>query len=122
MRILLVEDHAAVALISRNLLHEVHGHEVEHAATGAAALASMATFRPDLVLLDLNLPDTNGYEVARRVRADPAWDAVVLVAVTGFGLEVDPAEAEAAGIDAHFRKPMDFDLLPGLRRRHAGGR
>ena len=116
MKILLVEDHAAVAEISCNLLREVHEHEVTLASSGLAALAAMETFRPDLVLLDLNLPDISGYTVASRLRQDPRWQSTIVVALTGFGSELYPAQAEKSGIDAHFRKPMNFDLLPSLRR------
>lgn len=120
MKILLIEDHAAVAAVSINLLREVHEHEVEHACSAAAAFTLMPAFRPDLVLLDLNLPDLDGYEVAARLRADRTWDAVILVALSGFGSEIDSARAAACGIDAQFRKPMDFGVLPQLRRAVAG--
>ena len=116
MKILLVEDHAALADITCSLLREVYGHEVAHAESGAAALEAMETIEPDLVLLDVNLPDFNGYEVARRLRRDPRWQSTILVAVTGFGSDVDFTLAQASGIDAHFRKPMDFDLLPTIQR------
>ena len=87
-----------------------------HAATGAAALAALKTFEPEVVLLDIHLPDMLGYAVAREMRADPERDGVVIVALTGFGSQVSPSLAAAVGIDAHFRKPMDFDLLPTLKR------
>lgn len=116
MKILLVEDHAALAEMSCRLLRDVYDHEVGHAATGAAALEEFPRFRPELVLVDINLPDMNGYELAGRIRALPGADATVLVAVSGFGNIIDDDSARAAGFDAHFRKPMDFDLLPGLRR------
>lgn len=116
MRILLVEDHAAVADISCSLLREVHEHEVAHVGTGAAALAAIDKFRPDLVLLDLNLPDTSGYEVARQLRRAPRYDETLLVALTGFGNDVDPVRAREVGFDAHFRKPMDFAVLPSITR------
>jgi CheY-like chemotaxis protein len=117
MKILLVEDHAAVAEISGSQLRELHDHEVFHVSDGAAALAALPGFRPDLVLLDLHLPDMTGYEVAAKIRASGEWDAVILVAVTGFGSEIDPERAAEMGIDAHFRKPMNFDALPHIRRR-----
>ncbi|HEU5078934.1 MAG TPA: response regulator [Opitutaceae bacterium] len=116
MKILLVEDHPAVAEVSCNLLREVYGHEVVHVATGKAALEALAGFCPDMVLLDVHLPDMTGYDVAVRLRAEPKWESVILVALTGFGNEVDCARATAVGIDAHFRKPMDFELLSRLKR------
>lgn len=119
MKILLIEDHPAVAQISSSQLREIHGHDVRHAATGEDALAAVGDFAPDLVLLDVNLPDMCGYDVAARLRADLRWKDTILVALTGFGAEVDPARVAAAGIDACFQKPMDFGLLPTLKRRDA---
>jgi CheY-like chemotaxis protein len=116
MKILLVEDHAVLANVTCSLLREVYEHDVTHAETGAAALAAMETVQPDLVLLDINLPDLTGYEVAACLRRDPRWQSTILVAITGFGSEVDPSLARASGIDAHFRKPMDFGLLPAIKR------
>lgn len=119
MKILLVEDHAPLAEISCSQLREIHNHEVVHVTNGTSAIAALANLRPDLVLLDLNLPDMTGYDVAAQVRANGKWNSVVLVALTGFGSDVDPLRAAASGIDAHFRKPMDFDALPHIRRRSA---
>lgn len=119
MKILLVEDHAGLAQISCSQLREIHDHEVVHVANGKSAIAALENFRPDLVLLDLNLPDMTGYDVAANVRANGEWSSVVLVALTGFGSDLDPLRAEASGIDAYFRKPMDFDALPHIRRRSA---
>lgn len=116
MKILLVEDHPGLAEISCRLLRDLHGHEVRLASTGAEAIAAAGGEVPDLVLIDLNLPDMSGYDIARRLRQDAAFDATVLVAVTGFGSMVDPDFAKEVGIDAHFRKPMDFDVLEDLKR------
>lgn len=116
MKILLVEDHPGVAEISCRMLRDLHGHEVELAMTGKEALEAAGSALPDLVLIDLNLPDMSGYDVARQLRTDPAFDRTVLVAVTGFGSFVDDDYAKQMGIDAHFRKPMDFDVLEDLKR------
>jgi CheY-like chemotaxis protein len=116
MKILLVEDHAAVAQISYDVLREVHEHDVTLVSSGAAALAAMDLVRPDLVLLDLNLPDMSGYEVAARLRVDQRWQSTIIVALTGFGSELYPQAAASSGIDAHFRKPMPFALLPSIKR------
>lgn len=116
MKILLVEDHPGLAEISCRLLRDLYGHEVRLAPTGGEALAAAGAEVPDLVLIDLNLPDMNGYEIARRLRQDPAFDRTVLVAVSGFGNVVDDDRAKEVGIDAHFRKPMDFDVLDQLKR------
>jgi len=117
MKILLVEDHLALAEMSCRLLEDVHDHQVEHAATGARALELFPDFDPELVLVDINLPDMDGYDLARRIRQLPGAERTLLVALTGFGNIIDDTSAQAAGFDAHFRKPMNFDLLPSLRRR-----
>lgn len=117
MKILFVEDHPGLAEISCRLLRDVHGHEVRHALTGTEALHAARTIVPDIALIDMNLPDMDGYEVAEALRADPRYEGTVLVALTGFGNLVDDAKAAACGIDRHFRKPLDFELLGGLKRR-----
>ena len=117
MKVLLVEDHPALARISCDLLRDVYGHEVTYAPDGRTALLAAVACEPDLALIDLNLPDMNGYELAARLRAQARLAGTILVALTGFGLPLSPSEAEASGIDAVFRKPMDFELLPTLRRR-----
>jgi len=116
MKILLVEDHAVLADVCCRHLRDLHDHDVEHAATGAEALRRAQHFAPDLILIDLNLPDIDGYELARQLRADATFDKAVLVALTGWGNLVDETRAQSAGFDAHFRKPMDFEILPTLRR------
>jgi two-component system CheB/CheR fusion protein len=67
--------------------------------------------QPDVVLLDIGLPEMDGYEVARRIRQDPALQNIVLVAVTGYGLESDRVRSQEAGFDHHLVKPVDFDAL-----------
>lgn len=116
MKLLLVEDHARMAKIACDLLQMKYGHEVEHAPNGQAALAALGKSIPDMVLLDLSLPDMHGYKLAEKIRANPAYDKVVLVALTGFSITGDVESSRAAGIDAHYRKPMDFGELTGIKR------
>lgn len=116
MNVLLVEDHHDMAKMSAEFLRKFHGHEVHIAANGEEALAAVESFQPDLVLLDLHLPDMHGYELARKLRAQPRFANIILVALTGFGVTGDAEKSAAAGIDAHFRKPMDFGLLATLKR------
>jgi CheY-like chemotaxis protein len=70
--------------------------------------------RPDVVLLDIGLPKLNGYEIAARIRADPALKGMTLVAVTGYGQMQDRARASAAGFDHHLVKPVEFRALQDL--------
>lgn len=116
MKVLLVEDHPGLAKISCDLLRDVHGHDVRHAATGSEALEVSRKFDPDVVLLDLNLPDMHGYRLAEQLRTRPEFDRTVLVALTGFGITGDPKQSAAVGIDAHYRKPMNFEELEGIKR------
>jgi signal transduction histidine kinase len=86
------------------------GHEVRVAADGASGLVLAAEFRPQVVLADLGLPDIDGYEVGRRLRAQFGAD-VLLVAVTGYGQAEDRRRTEDAGFDAHLTKPVTPELL-----------
>lgn len=119
MKVLLIEDHAGLAKVSCDLLRQRYGHEVRHAATGQAALEAIPEFDPDLILLDLALPDGHGYRLAQQIRQLPSGDRAVLVALTAFALTGDEERSHAAGIDAHYRKPMDFAELPQIKRLRA---
>ena len=81
---------------------------------GIEAIEAAATFRPDVVLLDIGLPKLNGYETARRIREQPWSNGMVLVAVTGWGQEEDRQKTREAGFDAHLVKPIDFAALTKL--------
>ena len=87
------------------------------AETGATALQAASAEVPDLVLLDIDLPDMSGYEVARKLRFEPELDRTLLVAVTGYACFVEDTFSRAMGLDACFRKPMNFDEIARLRRR-----
>jgi len=80
---------------------------------GRSALADLAHIRPDIALLDIVMPDMTGYELARQVRAR-LGAAVRIVALTGFGLDEDRAQAIDAGFDQHIVKPVDASFLRSL--------
>ena len=110
--VLLVDDNRDAAEVVAALL--VHmGHAVRVAATGAEALAAAAQRRPDVAILDIGLPDMDGYALAARLRArEPAGQpALRLVALTGYGQQADVAQAGAAGFDLHLTKPATLDDL-----------
>ncbi len=119
MDILLVEDNpdAAESLV---LLLELLGHGVRHVREGRAALEAVAASSPALMLVDIGLPDMDGYEVARRVRACPELRRVVLVALTGYGADEDRRRAGEAGFDHHLVKPVEPSVLEDLVTRLAG--
>jgi signal transduction histidine kinase len=112
-RILVVDDSADSASMLCALL-ELNGHLVKTAANGKEAMAAVVAFRPDLVFLDIGLPDMSGYEVAARIRALKEAAGITLVALTGYGHEKDRQEAMAAGFDHHLVKPINFDALMAL--------
>jgi signal transduction histidine kinase len=120
-RILVVDDNRDAAE-TLGLLLQVQGHEVRTAHDGAAALAVLAeSYLPDVVLLDISLPGMDGYEVARRLRQNPALDTVLLVALTGYGNEEVRSQAQQAGFDHYMVKPLDLDALHALLARRAQG-
>ena len=108
--ILLVEDNSDARETLRLLL-ELDGHRVAVADTGERGIA-LALEQPfSVALIDIGLPDVDGYDVARRIRLAPTGDRVVLVALTGYGRPEDVRRAREAGFDAHVVKPVDPDTL-----------
>lgn len=93
---------------------ETMGHHVVIEHDSLQALERLNVFHPHVFLLDIGLPDLDGYELARRIRAIPAVAGALLVAVTGYGDEQARRQATAAGFDRHFVKPLDTDHLLAL--------
>ncbi|NIA56711.1 response regulator [Massilia sp. TW-1] len=93
---------------------DAHGNLVYQAAGGASGIDIANSCRPDVAIVDIGLPDIDGYEVARRLRQSPATRGVRLVALTGYGLAKDQARAMEAGFDIHLVKPVDIDKLVSL--------
>lgn len=113
LRVLVADDSRDSADILASLL-ELLGHEVRVAYDGRAAVTAAQAFRPDVALLDIGMPELNGYQVATRIRNE-AWGAnAVLVALTGWGGEHDKVDAERAGFDRHLTKPVDTGVLQGV--------
>jgi PAS domain S-box-containing protein len=109
-RILVVDDNHDAAVSTSELLL-LHGFDAAIALTGADALGRAASWQPDLVLLDIGLPDISGYEVCRRIRADSSFGKPVLVAHTGWSQDADRQLAAEAGFDLHMAKPVDTGQL-----------
>ena len=105
-RILLVEDNEAIRHAFSILLEET-GYEVALAANGGDALDTARREQPDLILMDIGLPDLNGLEVTRRLKADDATRGIVVVAITGRALESDGEACLAAGCAGYLPKPVD---------------
>jgi CheY-like chemotaxis protein len=119
-RILLVEDDADTREALKTLL-ELNGHEVAVASNGGDAVAHAIEHRPEVALVDIGLPEMDGNEVARRIRAKLGTGGIFLVALTGYGGEADIERARAAGFDAHFTKPVELARLDRLLRSDASG-
>jgi CheY-like chemotaxis protein/anti-sigma regulatory factor (Ser/Thr protein kinase) len=113
LRVLVVDDNIDAAQ-TLQLLLEAGGHQVSVSHTALAALDMAQTTLPELCLLDIGLPDINGFELARRLRALPQTARATLVAVTGYGRREDRAQADQAGFDHYFVKPVDVDALLAL--------
>ena len=104
-RILIADDEANIVTALRFML-ERNGFEVAVAENGAKALAAMASFAPDLVLLDVMMPVKNGFEVCQDIRGNPDWRDVKIVMLTAKGRDVDVAKGRALGADAYVTKPF----------------
>src|SRR5690606_35430984 len=121
LAILLVEDSpdAAESLV---MLLRLKGHRVRAVGDGLAALAAARAERPDLMLVDIGLPGIDGYEVARRLRGEPARIGGLPVALTGYGRDEDRARARATGFDELVVKPVRLERLETLFARAAAAR
>lgn len=104
-RILVVEDHEENRRIMRDLLTAA-GYEMLEALTGEEGVARAETERPDLILMDIQLPGLDGYEATRRIKAIPALRAIPIIAVTSYALSGDDRKAFEAGCDAYVTKPF----------------
>jgi two-component system CheB/CheR fusion protein len=111
-RIVLVEDQDDNRKMLASLL-EMYGFHVDAAASGAEGVAVITSERPDAAIIDIGLPEIDGYEVARRVR-EALGEDITLVALTGYGQSQDVEKARAAGFDHHLVKPLQVDRLAAV--------
>jgi PAS domain S-box-containing protein len=112
-RILVVDDNVDAATTLGELLSAL-GHEVMVRFDGKSALADGPAFAPEVLVLDIGLPDIDGYELARRLRSEPATAGAHYLALTGYGQAHDRTLARAAGFDHHFVKPVDIAALQAM--------
>ena len=117
-RILLVEDEEDNMQILRDLL--APAYEIVEAENGEKALAAVAKQRPDLILMDIQLPVMDGYEATRRLKADPALRSIPVIAITSYALGEDEKRARAAGCDDFVPKPYSPRELLAMIRRYLG--
>ncbi|MDP9266923.1 MAG: response regulator [Acidobacteriota bacterium] len=110
MNILVAEDNAA----NRELLREalgMKGHSVTEAENGEEALARLEEFAPDMILLDIQMPKLDGYEVIRRIRLDERWQKLKVIALTAFAMRGEQEKALAAGFDGYVSEPITLSVL-----------
>jgi len=119
LRILLVDDEKEMAGMFAALLKS-DGYQTLAVNDGPSALQAVRTFGPEVVLLDLGLPEMDGYEVARRLREEHGDQKILLIAVTGY--QNDDLRLKQAGFDHHFTKPVDRKKLSALLAACDGGR
>ena len=109
-RVLVIDDDRDVA-DSMAMLLDVLGCDVRTAYNGAVGISLVSAFQPRIVFLDLGMPEMNGYEAARRIRSAPAGQQAQLIALSGWGQDLDKKRARDAGFDRHLVKPADIDIL-----------
>ena len=116
-RILVVEDHEDNRRILRDLLASAD-YEMIEAVTGPEGLAMAKAHKPDLILMDIQPPEIDGYEVTRRIKADPELESIPVFAVTSFALAGDEEKARAAGCVGYITKPFSPRQLLAKIRQH----
>jgi len=115
-RILVVEDQLDTRLIIRDMLASTD-YEIIEAEDGKQALAAIAKQRPDLILMDVQLPIMDGYTATRRIKADPTLRSITIIAVTSYALDGEEKTARAAGCDDYVPKPFSpRELLAKIRQ------
>jgi two-component system cell cycle response regulator DivK len=120
MRVLIVEDQEDNRAILRDLLSK-SGYELIEATNGEEGVALALSQRPDLILMDVQLPIIDGYEATRRIKSNAELRSIPVIAVTSYALSGDEAKARAAGCDAYVAKPFSPRLLLAKIREYLPG-
>ena len=122
MRRILVADDNSDAASSLGMLLEMMGHEVCIVHDGVEAVEKATTFGPDIILLDLGMPQLNGYEACSRIREQPSNKGTLIVALTGWTQDDKKQRSQQAGFDFHLIKPVELPALEKLLREHPANR
>ena len=112
-RVLVVDDSPMIVKLLRVLLTSA-GYEVRTAGGADAALAVLAEFHPGLILMDVQMPEVDGLTLTRRLKADPRYRDIAIIAVTAFAMKGDEARVRDAGCDGYVTKPIDTSALLGV--------
>jgi len=118
--ILIVDDNPANLKLARVLLTG-EGYEVRTAADAEEALRVLQGFRPRLILMDLQMPGMDGFDLTRRLKGDPATQGMLILVLTAYAMKGDEEKALAAGCDGYVPKPIDTRALPALIARYLAG-
>jgi two-component system CheB/CheR fusion protein len=109
-RVLLVDDNDDARMLLAEILRS-YGHDVKTASDGPSALELLDTFKPQIAVLDIGLPNMDGFELATRIRGRHGGEHIRLIALTGYGQPGDEARGKRAGFDVHLVKPVDVNRL-----------
>jgi DNA-binding response OmpR family regulator len=110
-RILIADDEPNI-VVSLEFLMRQKGHDIRVVNDGAAALAAVAEFAPDLILLDVMMPRISGYDLCQKIRENPAWQGIKIIMLSAKGRDVEVTKGLAVGADAYVTKPFSTrDLL-----------
>jgi two-component system, cell cycle response regulator DivK len=119
--ILIVDDNPQNLKLARVVL-AAEGYDVRTAGDAEEALVLLGSYTPRVILMDLQLPHMDGLELTRRLKGQPAYRDVIIIALTAYAMKGDEARALAAGCDAYMSKPIDADALVALVAEHVAGR
>jgi CheY-like chemotaxis protein len=118
--ILIIDDNPANLKLARVVL-STEGYLVQTATDGAEALKVLEKFTPQLILMDIQLPGSNGLELTQKLKSDPRWRSVVIIAFTAYAMKGDEEKAKAAGCDGYLTKPISIKTLAKVVGDHLRG-
>ena len=113
LRVVVADDNVDTAH-SLSLLLEALGHEARIAHNGVQALGIANEFQPDAMIIDIGMPGVDGHDLARRIRAEPWGEEILLIAASGWGEDEDKQKSREAGFNLHLVKPVELDTLQAL--------
>lgn len=120
-RILIVDDNATNLKLVAYLM-KAHGYDVDSALDAEGAIEAIGRRRPEVILMDIQLPGIDGLELTRRLKADPRTRDIIIIAVTAYAMKGDQDKAIAVGCDDYITKPIDTRALPDTIARHLARR
>jgi len=115
--ILIIEDNPSNLKLVKTLL-TIEGYEIQTASNSEEAIELLNTFRPLLILMDLQLPGMDGLELTQKLKGDPRFQKIIIVALTAYAMSRDKEKALAAGCDGYMTKPIDVNTFPTEIKRY----